>query len=57
MKTLRAVMFASVCALTTVGATVAPFRDVERTDTNVIVVATPTPTTTPPGVFQADQAP
>jgi hypothetical protein len=56
MKTLRAVMFASVCALTTAGATFAPMLDVERSDTNVIVAETPT-TSTVPGVLPAAQTP
>ena len=41
MKSLRAVMLASVCALTA-GATSAPLLDVERSDMNVIVAYTPT---------------
>ena len=56
MRTLRAVMFASVCALTTAGATFAPMLDVERSDTNVIVAETPT-TTTMPGILSAAQTP
>jgi hypothetical protein len=56
MKTLRAVMFSSVCALTTAGATFAPMLDVERSDTNVIVAETPT-TSTVPGVLPAAQTP
>ena len=46
MKTLRALMLASICALTTAGATSAPLLDVERTDTNVIVAGTPPTTST-----------
>lgn len=44
MKVLRAVMLASVCALTT-GVTSAPLVDMERSNTNVIV--TPAPPTEP----------
>ena len=42
MKVLRAMMLASVCALTAAGSTSAPLLDVERTHTNVIIVETPT---------------
>jgi hypothetical protein len=66
MKTLRALMFASVCAVTTAEATSAPLLDVERSDMNVIVVGTPTavretaPTTTvadsPTTTTQAENA-
>jgi hypothetical protein len=41
MKVLRAMMLASVCALVTAGSTSARLLDVERTDTNVIIVETP----------------